>query len=229
MKPIQECYNAAFSAFELWNLTDFSNKKQALAAVENLWPEGLSKVAQYQFAHAESVVSTTHSLVSPTGETNELYTQGRGVAVLLFDSDAQYADKALVAMVTALLTAGNSVIVCSDNSRVKTLIEASNIRCTLPENLIQIVERDKYTELLNLDIRNFVLIGSANSSVSLSEALAMRPNAITSMVAETDLESLPHSKDPKLVLRFITEKVKSINITAIGGNAMLLELGNTVH
>ncbi|MCO4788283.1 1-pyrroline-5-carboxylate dehydrogenase, partial [Vibrio cholerae] len=53
--------------------------------------------------------------------------------------------------------------------------------------------------------------------------------AIVSLVSETDLLTLPVAHDPHLSLRFITERTRTINITAVGGNATLLELGVDTH
>ncbi|HAS64519.1 MAG TPA: 1-pyrroline-5-carboxylate dehydrogenase, partial [Vibrio sp.] len=41
-------------------------------------------------------------------------------------------------------------------------------------------------------------------------------------VSETDLVTLNVAHDPHLSLRFITERTRTINITAVGGNATLL-------
>jgi len=229
MRTILHSYNASRSAFESWNLAGFAQRKAMLALFSAQLSDKLQDVFDYQQNHAATVVAAPQSLVSPTGETNELYTQGRGVGVILVDSEAPECDTAVVAMLSAMLAAGNSVILCCDNSQVNGLIEAATAKHTLPVDLVQIVARAQYSELLNLDIRNFVLIGNAASTAEVNQALAARQHAITALVAETDLETLEHSRDPKLVLRFVTEKVRSINITAIGGNAQLLELGNSTH
>lgn len=229
MKPVLDFYTGSLDAFEKWNLTDFCDRKTALTELAEFLPEKLKNVFEYQLKHAEKVVSSPRSLVSPTGETNELYTQGRGVGVIVFDTEQAESTVALVAMMSALITAGNSLIICSDNIWIKELAEKSFTLSSAPQNLIQIVSKERYADLITKDIRNFVYIGNVNRTAELSQTLAMRPNAITSMVTETDFKTLPNSKDPKLVLRFVTEKVRSINITAIGGNAMLLELGNTTH
>ncbi|MGO3799410.1 MAG: 1-pyrroline-5-carboxylate dehydrogenase, partial [Vibrio casei] len=55
---------------------------------------------------------------------------------------------------------------------------------------------------------------------------------ITPLVAETvdgtstSGHDLVLTHDPSLVLSFITERTRTINITAVGGNATLLELGD---
>lgn len=229
MKPILDCYNDANTAFESWNLADFAERGRVLQQLGTLLPEKLAQVATYQLSHAQRVVSAPQALVSPTGETNELYTQGRGASVLLIDSEIANSDKAVIAMMTALLAAGNSVIICSDNLWVKELLKQAMPAHLLLDGLVQLAPQAHYSQLIQQDIRNFVYIGGVGRTTALSQELAMRSNAITAMVAETDLTNLPCSKDPMLVLRFITEKVRSINITAIGGNAMLLELGSSVH
>ncbi|MDV6252880.1 1-pyrroline-5-carboxylate dehydrogenase [Vibrio sp. EA2] len=229
MKPLLDIYSASSSAFGQWSLTDFTLRKEKLVGLGSQLPKALQNVLQYHLTHAELSIASTQSLVSPTGETNELYTQGRGVSVLLIDSDEANSQMAFMAMVTALLATGNSVIICSNNLWVKDALQEYQYQQLLPEGLVSLIPKDGYHELITHDIRSFVFIGNASETVEINEALSMRPNAITSLVAETDLEALLHSKDPMLALRFITEKVRSINITAIGGNATLLELGNTTH
>ncbi|MCQ1059329.1 1-pyrroline-5-carboxylate dehydrogenase [Photobacterium sp. DNB23_23_1] len=229
MTSILDRYNDSFTAFESWNLTDFSDKKQALHQLGNQLPAALANVFQYQFNHAEAVVAEPQSLTSPTGETNELYTQGRGVSIVLVDSGAPNCSRALVAMLAALLSAGNSAIICTNDNEIEALFEPFKSQHQSIANLVQFVPKEQYAALLKFDIRNFVYIGDQAKTVELSTELATRSNAITAMVAETDLENLPLSKDPMLVLRFITEKVRTINVTAVGGNAMLLELGSSAH
>lgn len=229
MKPLLDIYNASSSAFGQWSLTDFTLRKEQLVRLGSQLPKALQNVLQYHLTHAELSIAPTQSLVSPTGETNELYTQGRGVSFLLIDSDEPNSQLAFMAMMTALVATGNSVIICSNNPWVENAMKTHQYQRLLPEGLVSLIPKDGYHELMTHDIRNFVFIGNASKTVEINEALSMRPNAITSLVAETDLKALVHSKDPMLALRFITEKVRSINITAIGGNATLLELGNTTH
>jgi delta 1-pyrroline-5-carboxylate dehydrogenase len=226
MNTILDCYKNASIAFERWNLAASTEKQQHLQKLHAQLPAVFKPVFQYQLSYAEQEVAEVQQLVSPTGETNELYTQGRGVSVMLVESNQQSSITGFVAILAALLTAGNSVIICSDNVELNSLIEALITKQTLPENLLQQLATASYPELLAQDIRNFVYIGSENRTAELSQALAARNNAITSLVAETDLDTLKQSQDPKLVLRFITEKVRSTNVTAIGGNAQLLELGS---
>jgi delta 1-pyrroline-5-carboxylate dehydrogenase len=221
-----DCYKNASVAFERWNLTAFTEKQQHLQQLHAQLPAAFQPACQYQLNYAEQELLEVQPLVSPTGEINELYTQGRGVSLMLVESCQQNSLTAFVAMVTALLIAGNSVIICSENTELNSLAEAIIAEQALPENLLQQLAAQNYSELLAQDIRNFVFIGNESRTAELSLALAARSHAITALVAETDLDTLKQSQDPKLVLRFITEKVRSTNVTAIGGNAQLLELGS---
>ena len=229
MKQILNCYSDAAAAWESWYLTECTEKQIKLSALEATLSERLKPAFHYQRVRAAAAVAEPLSLISPTGETNELYTQGRGVSLLVIDSKEEAGTKALAAMLAALLVAGNSVIICSDDNEIISRLKSSLKQAELPENLVQFAAKESYIKLAKQDIRNVVFIGARDSVCEINQLLAFRTGAITSLVAETDLTMLPNSKDPMLALRFITEKVRSVNITAIGGNAMLLELGNDAH
>ena len=226
METVLDNFTIALTAFEQWNHTEFCYKKQKVETISTQLTQELNKVFHYQLIQSETVVDKTKSLISPTGETNELYTQGRGVSLLVEDAEENNSTKALVAMLAAMLIAGNSVIICSNSTAIKELVDNINTKLDLPKGLLQQVEKNGYKSLIEQDIRNLAFIGKPTEAAKINQALAIRPNAIVGLVAETDLTALPNSKDPMLILRFITEKVRTVNITAIGGNAMLLELGN---
>jgi delta 1-pyrroline-5-carboxylate dehydrogenase len=80
--------------------------------------------------------------------------------------------------------------------------------------------------LSSLDISAAALVGNRQAEQDVNRELAKREGAICTFVSETDLQALPVSHDPCLVLRFVTERTCTINITAVGGNASLLELGS---
>ncbi|MFA0070912.1 1-pyrroline-5-carboxylate dehydrogenase, partial [Vibrio breoganii] len=71
--------------------------------------------------------------------------------------------------------------------------------------------------------------GNSQTAQAINLQLAKRDGAIVGLVAETDLATMNVANDPHLSLRFITERTRTINITAVGGNATLLELGSEAH
>lgn len=222
-------FSKANDAFEHWNrLTPTQRHAQLQQAKVGLSNE-LSSALDYQLMHASRYVGEPISLVSPTGETNELYTQGRGVAVMVIDASTQATYQAAMAIMTAILFAGNSLIVCCDDAHLRQLLTRTAQEFADVEHLIQVCNRSLSAPLLQQDIRNLAYVGEKATALDLNKALAAKPNAITLLVAETDLVTLPTALDPALVLWFVTERVRTINVTAIGGNALLLELGNNAH
>jgi delta 1-pyrroline-5-carboxylate dehydrogenase len=83
--------------------------------------------------------------------------------------------------------------------------------------------------LLESDVRSIGYVGNPEVERTINRQLAKRTGAIVSLTSETDLVSIPVAHDPHLALRFITERTRTINITAVGGNATLLELGSEAH
>ncbi len=226
MNNLDSVFERAFDVWQQWNLTDVEKRAEIVTDSITCLPDNLKAAARFQLQHGLKVVRKIHNLTGPTGETNELYSSGRGVAVLVIESHAANAMMASIAILYALLIAGNSVVVCCDNAvqteRVTELLKAEK----LPQGLLQLVEFKAFEELLHHDIRSLAYIGNDRTEREINRRLASRSGAITVLTSETDLEQLPQSQDPKLILRFITERTRTINITAVGGNATLLELGS---
>ncbi|APX07856.1 1-pyrroline-5-carboxylate dehydrogenase [Vibrio campbellii] len=228
-------FKDAFSAWEQWNLTDFDYKCEHLLAFKSAI-EGqhsvVGKVVSYHLQQASSLLAETHQLVGPTGETNELYTAGRGVALVVCENNLEHTENALYsafAMITCALIAGNSVVICSDNAELNQLVKHAVASANFPSNLVQVVAYDASSPLLDSDVRSVGYVGHSQVEHALNLQLAKRDGAIVGLVSETDLESPTLTHDPHLSLRFITERTRTINITAVGGNATLLELGSDSH
>ena len=227
-------FSDAFQAWEQWNLTDFDHKSaQILALKSEIESQSapLASVAGYHIEQASSLLEKEHLLVGPTGETNELYAAGRGVALVIVDETQDSLPKlqTATAMLTAALIAGNSVIVCSDDTQFNTLIADAAKQANLPSNLVQTTSFDASQQLLACDVRSVAYVGNPQTEQAINLQLAKRDGAIVGLVAETDLNAMNVANDPHLSLRFITERTRTINITAVGGNATLLELGSEAH
>ncbi|KHA61917.1 1-pyrroline-5-carboxylate dehydrogenase [Vibrio variabilis] len=225
-------FSDAFSAWENWNLTDFDSKSECLLAFKQSLQQNqalLGAVVSFHIEQASTLLAETHQLIGPTGETNELYTAGRGVALIIQGDATQPAKNAAVAQMTAALIAGNSVIFCSDDAELCKDLEAAYTQSSLPTNLVQFASLDAYHQLLESDVRSVGYVGNVEVERSINRQLAKREGAIVGLVSETDLNATPVAHDPHLSLRFITERTRTINITAVGGNATLLELGSDTH
>lgn len=225
-------FSDAFSAWENWNLTDFDSKSECLLAFKQALQQTqptLGAVVSFHIEQASTLLAETHQLVGPTGETNELYTAGRGVALIIQDENSSQAKSATMAQMTAALIAGNSVILCSDDAELSKQLEAAYTQSSLPTNLVQFTSLDAYHQLLESDVRSVGYVGNIEVERSINRQLSKREGAIVGLVSETDLAAIPVAHDPHLSLRFITERTRTINITAVGGNATLLELGSETH
>ncbi|MCV3264010.1 1-pyrroline-5-carboxylate dehydrogenase [Vibrio harveyi] len=228
-------FKDAFSAWEQWNLTDFDYKCEHLLAFKSAIEEQHSvvgKVVSYHLQQASSSVSRNSSVSVLTGETNELYAAGRGVALVVCENNLANTENALnstFAMITCALIAGNSVVICSDNTELTQLVKHAVASANFPSNLVQVVAYDASSPLLDSDVRSVGYVGHSQVEHALNLQLAKRDGAIVGLVSETDLESPTLTHDPHLSLRFITERTRTINITAVGGNATLLELGSDSH
>ncbi|WP_194435841.1 1-pyrroline-5-carboxylate dehydrogenase [Vibrio fluminensis] len=220
-------FTNAFSAWENWNLTDFDSKSECLLSLKNaLAKPEYGRVMAFHLEQARQLISVTHQLVGPTGESNELYTAGRGVCLIVIETVNGNARLAALAQCTAALAAGNSIILCSDDMEFTQDLEKAYEQSSLPVNLLHFASYDAISQVLESDIRGVGFIGSSSGEKELNRQLAAREGVIVSFVAETDLAALEIAHDPQLSLRFITERTRTINITAVGGNATLLGASN---
>lgn len=226
MNELQNSFDHSFTAWEEWNLTNVEYRYELLNKFVGSLPTRIIAAGRFQLNQSQKVTSKVYQLVGPTGETNELYVAGRGVAILAIDSVSDQSHCAAIALLVSMLAAGNSVIVCCDDATLVQLLITESVTEKLCSNIVQCLPFDSYKELLNKDIKSFAFVGNTQAELEINTLLALRTGAITALVSETDLDGLPQSQDPKLVLRFITERTRTINITAVGGNATLLELGS---
>lgn len=225
-------FSDALHAWESWSLTEFDYRSKCLLSIFELLTNdniAISSVVEYHLQSAQKAVGLVDMLVGPTGETNELYTAGRGVTLLIQETESDAARIAVIAQLTAAAIAGNSVIVCSDDAQLVQWIQHYFNTAVLPPGLIQVVSYDSLHAFLQNDIRTVGFVGSDKSAIKLNRELTNINGVIIGLVVESDLDALPTSHDPKLSYRFVTERTRTINITAIGGNASLLELGSGEH
>ncbi|WP_295891946.1 1-pyrroline-5-carboxylate dehydrogenase [uncultured Vibrio sp.] len=220
------------AAWESWNLESYSKRSEhlltALRKIEEAIPS-LAAVMKFHMLHADTLLNHTHQLVGPTGETNELYTSGRGVALLVQDSDVANSRMAITAQLTTALLAGNTVILCSDDVELVSLLENAFNAASLPHGILQFESLEAYQPLLEANIRSVGYVGTVDTEIAINRQLVSKDGAIVLLTSETDLSQLTSTQDPALCLRFITERTRTINITAVGGNATLLELGSDAH
>lgn len=229
-KSIQSLVDHSLASWESWNALGYNKRVDIL----HEWAKKLDSKAQsmvnFQCENALEKVSRTITMPGPTGESNELSCSGRGTFVISAEEMVNLT--IIAAQLSAALVTGNTVIICLPES---SALSAATLRTQLtdagcPEGVVEVID---YAQFLNIishtSIAGVAYAGSAESIQLLARTLATRTGLIAQLIAETDCQLLPMISSPTYAFRFITERTCSINITAVGGNAMLLELGSGEH
>ena len=157
-------------------------------------------------------------LPGPTGETNELTLQGRGV---FFCATADGTSvSSFVQQVVAALAAGNAVV--ARPAQENALLAAEMVKALLdagtPNELLHFVPGKLVAKLMTADFRTagIAWTGPVEDALQMQLDLVDRGGAIAPMVVEAG--------GPNYLVRFAVEKTKTVNIVATGGNALLLNL-----
>jgi RHH-type transcriptional regulator, proline utilization regulon repressor / proline dehydrogenase / delta 1-pyrroline-5-carboxylate dehydrogenase len=169
-------------------------------------------------------------LDGPTGELNELHLSGRGVFVCISPSNRPLS--AFAAQVTAALVAGNTVVAKPAESTpliaalfVTLLHEAGVTREAL--HLTQSPgQAFADAAFAHPALAGVAFTGAAAIALSINRALSQRSGAIVALIAETGHIGLtgPNPHGPHYLANYAQERTLTVNTTATGGNAALLNL-----
>ncbi|WP_021024060.1 aldehyde dehydrogenase family protein [Salinivibrio costicola] len=189
-----------------------------------------AKMIRFQCENAQRLLDKVHELPGPTGETNELYTAGRGTIAMT--GDASLTSVALCGQLAAALVAGNCVVVSVEGSHADNAdaVMADLVKAGCPDRVAVRVDLEVCSDLFkHPQVVGVATTGTKEHVRDVNRQLAQRQGVIATLVAETDTEQYSVIGSPDYVLRFVTECTRTINITAVGGNATLLELGSGEH
>ncbi|TDR74553.1 aldehyde dehydrogenase family protein [Photobacterium lutimaris] len=224
---IQTLVNKSSAAWEGWNNLGYEVRTRILRH----WSEQLTTeshaMVEFQCRHAKEHVAPTLLMPGPTGETNELYCAGRGSFIIIADSDTSMV--ALVGQLSAALVTGNTVYVCLPADYP---VKAKDLVAQLEQSgcaggVITAIDNDQLADLVSHpSVAGVAYAGKLSTTQALSRQLAARDGLLAQLISETDTDKLPVIGSPTYSLRFVTERTRTINITAVGGNATLLELGS---
>lgn len=211
--------------------SNHSLAKQLLSKQQTLLMEGEAAVlaagmVNYQVRQAFDLIADTEVMPGPTGETNTLSAVGRGVFVVAAEPGAPIP--AIVGFIACALVAGNSVVLAlSEQPAIADHLCMTLRQVEFKKSVVCHVPYSDLEELIKTpSVAGVAFIGSQQQAVKLNRTLASREGQISQLVVEADLEQLSTLADSYLIYRFISEKTQTINVTAIGGNAALLALGN---
>ncbi|MGM8897829.1 MULTISPECIES: 1-pyrroline-5-carboxylate dehydrogenase [unclassified Psychrobacter] len=166
-----------------------------------------------------------HRMTGATGESNDLYVTARGKTMVVGGESAK--TMAVLGQLIAALLTGNEVILHCP-SQEEMCVEAAKVLYDtgISDDVLSVANDSQTITLLHIDrLAQVVVAGSAAEVQEVSQTLADTDGILTQVIAVTDMEGLSDMLTPDYLHRFVTERVITINTTAIGGNASLLELG----
>jgi len=218
---------SALAAWENWNSLGFKTRSERLSAAlsKQTLPREAQKLLQLLLERAARL-EKIQELPGPTGECNELYLNGRGVAVV-HGTDQSNQVAFLGQLITALVS-GNCVLASlpSQTDWCESICKQLHA-AGIPETVLQHHAALNTYTLSQLEGISLVApVCTDEELITLNRQLAERNGLLVQLIPETDPVGCTHLLQPDHMLRFVTEKTRSINTTAVGGNATLLELGN---
>jgi delta 1-pyrroline-5-carboxylate dehydrogenase len=186
-----------------------------------------AQMIEFQCRQALHFFANNHELPGPTGESNQLYCVGRGSFLVTGDQHANTI--AMVGLMSAALVAGNPIICCVDTEAQCELTEILSelLKAGCPDRVaIEAPCNDSEALAAQPLLAGVALAGNESTCIHYNQILAKRDGRLAQLIYETDLLKFSHLSEASLCLRFMTERTRTINVTAIGGNATLLELGS---
>lgn len=220
----------ATAIWEAWNRRGFADRCRLLASALDHLPAhadaALTERLARQLLEDASPLGDTLELPGPTGESNELYLTGRGVALVLGSHDS--SETLVACQLIAALACGNAVVLQWPGHEPwsTALVEALH-QAGVPRATLALDSQTPEAQLFELnDLRLVVTSCTPEREIELNRTLAQYENVLIQLVAETDREHCPLLTSPDFLLRLVTEKTRTTNTTAVGGNATLLELGS---
>ncbi|MDO6611342.1 bifunctional proline dehydrogenase/L-glutamate gamma-semialdehyde dehydrogenase PutA [Shewanella sp. 1_MG-2023] len=212
-----------------WRLTDLNTRtscvRQLLAKIAHVdivddLADDLNytlKVSRDQLIDIEKLLKKPKVLPGPTGESNILYLENRGNIICFADENVSFHFWVL-SIVTALATGNTVITVVSDLYHDEALVFRDKLIATGADKDIFQVARHRHlpTLLAHPKLSGVVIDGNCDRKHYISEKLAERQGAILPVISSEYFDNL--------ILRLLTEKTVSIDITASGGNTSLMTL-----
>jgi delta 1-pyrroline-5-carboxylate dehydrogenase len=220
----------AQAAWEAWNHLGFTQRSERLKKLASELPalrDAKIQALLRQLLDRTITLEPIQVMPGPTGESNELYLNGRGVVLVSGDSTA--TEVAMVGQLMTALACGNCVLLQWPEHQewAHSLVEKAHM-FGLPDAVIQYLPETDLQQTLTLDgIAVIAAVCTPEQAREINRQLAQRNGLLVQLVAETDPQACTHLLQPDHLLRFVTERTRTINTTAVGGNATLLELGST--
>lgn len=174
--------------------------------------------ARQQLTNIERKLAKPKQLPGPTGESNTLYLEPRGVLVCFADKGVSF-EYWTMSIVTALATGNVVVSVVSEEFYEEAMEFKSQFDAAgAPKDVFQVAKLSHFdTLLMDERLAGVVVDSSTQRTARISAMLSSREEGGILPVITTEY-------DDKLIQRMVTEKTISIDTTASGGNTSLMTL-----
>ena len=222
---------------ENWRLMTASARRDRLATacetLITLLPDSQHGNAKRVFAQLLTQANKLDAVTDmdgATGESNELRHTARGKALIVGLPSAHgssYASLLLMAQAVSALLAGCEVILrCVEQQNLTANLQEAFLTAGVPDLVIDVANDADLVTLLHMSRLAVVgVVGIQKEVNEVANTLAQTDGILTQLVPITDLEGGHEIFAPDFVFHYSTERVKTVNTTAIGGNASLIELG----
>lgn len=216
----------AESAWETWNASGSTKRIVKLLVAAN---ELNQPMVNWLLKRIGTEMPAAVNLPGPTGEANSLHWAGRGIICVCADinvdtPDNAAFDSAVAAQLFTALATGN-VAVLQGSNKYTYRLHSVLMKAGLSESVVQIVTSPLHDLVKQEAFNAYAFCGTDASLIQLNQQLAQRGGTLAQLISETEFESYPTLTSMDYPWRFVTESTISVNTTAVGGNATLLELG----
>ncbi len=229
IKDVNEMMQSANAVVQEWRLTSLTKRlsavRQLLAKiatvdiVEELADDLNATLAsaRSQLLAIEKRLKKPQILPGPTGESNTLHLEPRGILVTFADREVTFEYWTL-SIVTALATGNLVVAVVSDLFYEEALAFKAKFESSGAAKGVFQVARLKHLEALldHKDVAGMVVDSSTSRTAIFVQKMAMREGAILPVITA--------EHNDNMIQRLVTEKTISIDTTASGGNTSLMTL-----
>ncbi len=190
--------------------------KQNLAVQQDSLEDVLAS-ARKQLTLIEKEMTNPITLPGPTGESNKLYLETRGVLACIRDKDTSF-EFWLVSIVSALATGNNVVaLVCDEHLDEAHAFETLLKDLGLVSGIFQAISLNHLPSVMeNVHLAGAVIESTSALKQMVNQYLAARKGAILPLITAQTHKTLFN--------RLVTEKTITIDTTAAGGNASLMTM-----
>lgn len=228
-QDVAKMMTEALAVAQPWRLTKLTSRiswvRQLLAkiAVVDIVDEladdlnNTLATARTQLITIEKRLKKAKVLPGPTGESNTLHLEPRGILVTFADKEVAF-EYWLLSIVTALATGNVVISVVSELFYEEALTFKDKLETTgAPKNIFHVARLKHLEALLKHPNLSGVVIDSATPrSAFIASELAQRQGAILPMITA--------EYNDNMIGRLLTEKTISVDTTASGGNTSLMTL-----